>query len=163
MYKIIKKNPQGQDYRNEFTSTGYVINLSKNKMLLIYHKKLKKWLPAGGHLEQNELPHECVIREVYEETGIKADFLKEQNEIKLSSATEAQVPSPYCILYELIPATHKDIEHKHIDFIYILQANESHLASPYTEINDAKWLTKDEIMKYDTFIAVKIIAKKILK
>ncbi len=29
-----------------------------------------KWIGVGGHLEKNETPYECILREVREETGI---------------------------------------------------------------------------------------------
>lgn len=47
-----------------------------NKYLMIHRTKKKgdgnegKWLGIGGHLEENESPFDCVIREVREETGL---------------------------------------------------------------------------------------------
>ena len=32
-----------------------------------------KYLGVGGHMEQDESSYECVIREIYEETGISED------------------------------------------------------------------------------------------
>lgn len=51
------------------TASGYLIH--DDKILLIKHKKLKAWLPPGGHIEEGELPHEAAEREFWEETGIK--------------------------------------------------------------------------------------------
>jgi ADP-ribose pyrophosphatase YjhB (NUDIX family) len=42
---------------------------------MIYHKKLQVWLPPGGHMEENEIPDDAVLHEIYEETGIKAEIL----------------------------------------------------------------------------------------
>ncbi len=53
-----------------FTAGGLVIH--QKKVLLVKHKKLGIWLAPGGHLEENELPHQAAIREVSEETGIMA-------------------------------------------------------------------------------------------
>ena len=55
-----------KNLKKQFTATGYVVNPQKTKLLVIFHNKLQKWLPAGGHVEQNELPHEAVAREVFE-------------------------------------------------------------------------------------------------
>ena len=47
------------------------------KYLMLYRNKKQadenagKWIGIGGKLENNESPDECLIREVYEESGIK--------------------------------------------------------------------------------------------
>ena len=46
-----------KNLRRDFTATGYVVNSEKTKILVIFHNKLQKWIPAGGHMEPNELPH----------------------------------------------------------------------------------------------------------
>ncbi|MBQ1371980.1 MAG: NUDIX domain-containing protein, partial [Oscillospiraceae bacterium] len=30
-----------------------------------------KWIGIGGHFEENESPEECVLREAWEETGLR--------------------------------------------------------------------------------------------
>ena len=50
-----------------FTSTGYIV--SKGRVLLHWHPKIKAFLPPGGHVEINEDPVQAVLREVKEETG----------------------------------------------------------------------------------------------
>lgn len=42
------------------------------RVLLHRHKRLRRWLQPGGHLEADEQPHEAALREVREETGIRA-------------------------------------------------------------------------------------------
>ena len=51
--------------------------IEKNSQILLLHRTKKsidpnggKWIGVGGKLEQNESPDECIIREVYEETGL---------------------------------------------------------------------------------------------
>jgi len=46
----------------------------QQKILLVDHKKACLWLPSGGHVEIDELPHVTVQRECEEELGIKANF-----------------------------------------------------------------------------------------
>ena len=49
-------------YNKSITATVYVIN--DGKVLLHQHKKYNTWFPLGGHIEENEFPHEAAIREV---------------------------------------------------------------------------------------------------
>ncbi|MBI4219218.1 MAG: hypothetical protein HY682_03665 [Chloroflexi bacterium] len=37
-----------------FTSTGYIVH--GDRVLLHWHKKLRMWMPPGGHVEENEDP-----------------------------------------------------------------------------------------------------------
>ena len=47
-------------YNKSITATVYVIN--DGKVLLHQHKKYKTWFPLGGHIEEDEFPHEAAIR-----------------------------------------------------------------------------------------------------
>lgn len=52
-----------------YTAGGILIH--KGKVLLVKHKKLGIWLNPGGHIDEDELPHEAAEREFFEETGIR--------------------------------------------------------------------------------------------
>lgn len=39
-------------------------------ILLIFHNRLRLWLPVGGEIEANETPLEAALRELKEETGL---------------------------------------------------------------------------------------------
>ncbi len=56
-----------------YTASAFVLN-RENKILLLWHKKFDKYVQPGGHILDDELPHEAAIREVYEETGINVDI-----------------------------------------------------------------------------------------
>jgi len=131
-------------------------------MLLVYHKKLSKWVPPGGHLENNELPHECVLREVVEETGIRANFLPNSIRIKKLSQGEKQLPTPYCILHEVIPKYKTTPKHMHVDYIYLLIARTEKTAMSH-ESMQMGWFSNKEIQKLDCFLAAKSIANRELK
>ena len=64
----------------DYTVVIYIV--FENKVLLVNHKKLRKWLPLGGHIELNEDPEEAAIREAKEESGLDIEIIAEKPEIK---------------------------------------------------------------------------------
>ena len=59
----------------QYCASAYTIDFESKKILLMYNKKLNKWLQPGGHIEGKETPEETAIRETYEETGIKIKII----------------------------------------------------------------------------------------
>lgn len=116
------------------TASGLVSD--GHNLLLIFHPYLQKWLQPGGHTEEDEAPKETCIREVSEETGLKA---------RLHPWHQTN-PQPFDINIHTIPANPKKQEpqHLHYDFRYLLQAGEgalpkhSELAWAWRSISDIK-------------------------
>ena len=63
----------------QYCASAYTIDFENKKVLLMYNKKLNKWLQPGGHIEGKETPEETAIRETYEETGIKIKIINDEN------------------------------------------------------------------------------------
>ena len=96
-----------------FTATGFVVN--DDRVLLHWHSKVRAWLPPGGHIDENEDPVQAVLREIWEETGVRA--VVEPTTPSLALDYPIQVPPPFTIMVEDI---HDPVEgfHHHIDMIY---------------------------------------------
>ncbi len=61
--------------RRHFCASAFVIDPYTRRILLVKHKKNKRWTQPGGHMEPNETPEETALREVYEETGLHIRLL----------------------------------------------------------------------------------------
>ena len=95
-----------------FTATTFVV--SGGRVLLHVHPKQHVWLPPGGHIERDELPHHAAVREVEEETGLVIRLHSEASASSLSREMACDVvPPPAFILVEDI-----NPYHQHIDFTY---------------------------------------------
>jgi ADP-ribose pyrophosphatase YjhB (NUDIX family) len=153
-------------HRKHFTVTGYVVNPQRTKLLVIKHKKLGKWLPPGGHLEENEVPHLGVLREVVEETGIKANLVIPEHtiDLEMTGAIDMQIPAPHALLYQVIPADKHDQEHIHLDMAFVLEAGEEQvLTHQESEVAAARWWTKAELINSnDVFDSVRSFARNYL-
>ncbi len=131
----------GQGPVRHFTATGYVVNAARTQMLLVRHRKLGLWLPAGGHLDPNELPHEAAVREVLEETGVHARLVQLGEPVVTTTRPGvSELPQPWVMLEQHIPATAREPEHTHLDLCYLLEADDSvpPLAQD-TEVSAARW------------------------
>jgi 8-oxo-dGTP pyrophosphatase MutT (NUDIX family) len=160
----LSKTPENyQTLEKHFTATGYVFNTEMTKVLLVHHKKLEKWMPAGGHVDPEEMPHDAVVREIFEETGIRASFVKTQKiSPALAENSEWEMPNPYFTMLQLIPANTKQSEHFHYDFIYILVALEKDLVAMESEVAGLGWFTLEQVLELDTFSFTPVICKEFL-
>lgn len=126
----------------QFTSTAYVVDTQR--VLLIFHKKLKKWLPPGGHLDPNELPSEGAIREVFEETGFCIELLPQEN-IWVQNWNARSFPRPYMCLLEEVPERPGHPAHQHMDFIYLAKLIGGEQKANHDEVDGIRWFTLSEV------------------
>jgi len=124
-----------------FTVSIYIVH--KDKVLLHLHKKAKKILPLGGHIELNELPEDACIREAQEESGLKINLYNPlNNQLKNAcelAGEELLVNPMYTILGEINP------EHYHIDFVHYATANSFDTRPGDGESNLLKWYNKEDL------------------
>jgi ADP-ribose pyrophosphatase YjhB (NUDIX family) len=60
--------------KRHFTATAFIIDSNK-RTLLLWHKRLKRWMPAGGHVDENETPEDAAKRECKEETNLDVQII----------------------------------------------------------------------------------------
>jgi 8-oxo-dGTP pyrophosphatase MutT (NUDIX family) len=123
-----------------FSATTYVVR--NGKVLLHYHKKLKMWLPVGGHVDRDELPHEAAIREVKEETGLDVELVVKKDLLKTDNAVEL-VPPHKMMLHNLNPF------HQHIDMVFVARANNDEFNISHFESKELGWFGKEEIENFE--------------
>lgn len=82
------------------TTLCYIEKDDKYLMLLRNKKEVDinkgKWIGVGGHFEEGESPEECLVREVYEETGLTLTNYKFRGLVTFSSD---QWQTEYMFLY----------------------------------------------------------------
>jgi len=129
-----------------FTVSVFIVY--KDKVLLHSHKKAKKILPLGGHIEVNELPEEACIREAREESGLEISLYNPENkELKKSFKLVGEkllINPMYTIFAEIITP-----EHCHIDFVYYATAKSYETRPADGESNLLKWYTKEALKNAD--------------
>lgn len=117
-----------------FASSAFVVNKDKTKMLVVYHNIYDAWIFPGGHADGEEDLLSVAVREVEEETGLKAKVL--DNSIFAISASPIV---GHVKRGKYVPA------HTHLDVVYLLEADDEKLLSfREEESKGVKWITFEE-------------------
>ncbi|MCL4353018.1 NUDIX domain-containing protein [Patescibacteria group bacterium] len=124
----------------DFAVSAFIVK--DNKVLLIHHKKLNKWLPIGGHIELNEDPEEALLREIKEESGLNVDIEGERPNI-ISPGTKF-LHRPRFVDVSEISQTHR-----HIHFIYFLKSEKEEVRLSVKEHNDIRWFSLRDLDNAD--------------
>jgi 8-oxo-dGTP pyrophosphatase MutT (NUDIX family) len=145
----------------QFTASVWILTKTNpKKVLLIHHKKLNKWQQPGGHVEIDENPVECAIREVKEETGVDIGILNDQ--VQVLDGGDKFLPAPTFLQEQNIPQFGEEPAHYHLDINYVVEIDEQKLKHSDKEAHGIGWFTKKEALKLSIHENTKIILHKIL-
>jgi ADP-ribose pyrophosphatase YjhB (NUDIX family) len=102
-----------------FTATTYVVY--DGRVALHEHDGLDTWLPPGGHVDRDELPHEAALREVREETGLDVELVADRGDF--GSPTVDPLPEPQHLLLADVNVFDDVVGHQHVDMVYYARAD----------------------------------------
>jgi len=137
-----------------FTATAFIVD-SKKRTLLLWHKRLQRWMPPGGHLDPDETPDEAAKRECKEETGLDVDIVgADQPDLFAGNSSEGRMlKKPIAMLLEEIPASPErgEAAHQHMDFLFIARPLDESQATSMAEEESEKmrWFTRADVESLD--------------
>ena len=102
-----------------FVATCYVVD--DGATLLHEHETLGMWLPPGGHVDRDELPHETALRETFEETGLCPELAADAGPYNTDQVES--LPRPAAFLLEDIDVHDGRVAHQHVDFVYFAESD----------------------------------------
>lgn len=116
--------PFDEDADPTHVTASAIVADGEGHVVLHRHRRLGLWLQPGGHLEPDEEPERAVLREILEETGLRAELWQDS-------------PAPL----------HVDVHeggrgHLHLDVRYLVLAPAgTPLRPPVGESQEVEWLT----------------------
>ena len=124
--------------QGHITTSGLVYDRVADKVLLIHHRTLNRWLQPGGHHEGLDRLDASAAREVLEETGVN---VRSPNALNLD-APLIDIDS------HAIPANPAKGEgaHVHHDFLYLFRGDATAPLSPqWEEVRGARWVAREAL------------------
>ena len=116
------------------TGSGFVLDSTRRRVLLLHHGKLHRWLQPGGHGEGETDPRLIALREIEEETGLTAADLE---------------PFPGEDLLDVdvhpIPARKGEPAHDHLDLRYGFVARAGATPRMSDESRGLRWFDLDAL------------------
>lgn len=123
------------------TSSAFVVNRTKDKVLMIHHNIYNSWSWTGGHADGEEDFLAVAIKELKEETGVKnihpvtSDIFSLDILPVLGHTKKGNYVSP----------------HIHLSVAYLIEADENDLLIVREDENSGvRWIPIDEINIYST-------------
>ena len=145
-----------QNEYGHFTSSAFVLNKERTKILMIYHKIYNSWAWVGGHSDgDNDLLY-VAMKEAKEETGIKnvVPISKDIYSLEIINVNGHEKRGKYVG------------SHVHLNVTYLLEADENEeIHIKEDENSGVKWVPIDEILSEtsEVWVRDRVYAKIINK
>ena len=120
----------------DFTVAIFVVHA--DKVLLIHHRKLDRWLSLGGHIELDEDPEQAALREAKEESGLDVELLGERPPTT-GAGTRALIAPRFLDIHHITDT------HEHIGMIYWARPKNGSLTLATDEHHYIRWCSAEDL------------------
>lgn len=126
-----------QQWPGHVTGSAWVVNPTRDKVLLMHHRKHDQWFQPGGHADGDADILRVALRETQEETGIPAEA------IKLVSG------EIFDIDIHTIPASVRGPEHMHFDIRFLVEIDDKLCIPGNDESHEILWVPLEEVTRFN--------------
>lgn len=145
-----------QNQYGHFTSSAFVLNKERTKILMIYHKIYDSWAWVGGHSDGDEDLLYVAMKETKEETGVKnvKPIFEDIYSVELVTVNGHEKRGKYVG------------SHIHLNCTYLLEADENEeIHIKEDENSGVKWVPINKIVEASSepWIRTRIYSKIIEK
>ena len=120
-----------ENLRGHLTASAWIVDENREKTVLLYHRKLGKWLQSGGHIEEGETDLQLAAqREANEETGLEIEPIGAQ----IFDVDVHEIPE-----YWNTPA------HLHFDIRFLFRGDSTQIPVQNAESKGVRWVNLDQV------------------
>lgn len=136
-----------------FSASAFVVNKERTKMLVVYHIINDGWIYPGGHADGEEDLLSVAIREVEEETGLKAKVLDKNIYSIQSAPVKGHIKRGKYVS-----------AHLHLDVVYLMEADDKiPLVYKDDESKGVKWVSFEDATDETMCDFIRPIHNKLIK
>lgn len=119
------------------TGSAWVVNPSRNKALLLHHKKLDRWFQPGGHADRDADIRRVALRETMEETGLEPAHIRLVDE------------RIFDVDIHTVPANRFGPRHVHFDIRFLLEVDDTQTIPGNNESHQILWVPLHQAVQYN--------------
>lgn len=133
------------NYYVDLCTDAYIVN--DKAVLLRLHEKYNFWIAPGGHVDPGEDINEAVLREVWEEVGLKVELIGPSTWTKQDFDINKDLVPPFFVNRHSI-----NEHHDHSSFIFFAKSNSREIKPQEEASKNAQcvWVTKEELNQMHT-------------
>lgn len=133
------------------TASALVVNPCFDKVLLMLHAKLQKWLQLGGHVDGDTDLAASALREAREESGREdVELFRWETYFDLAG----DIPLAFDCDVHQIPARKNEAEHFHYDLRYLCILDDAKAIERNEESHDLRWLSLEEARRLTSEVSM---------
>jgi 8-oxo-dGTP pyrophosphatase MutT (NUDIX family) len=133
------------EIQGHVTGSAWVVNPELDRVVLVHHAKLGKWVQPGGHCDDEADVLNVALREAREETGLEVSPLQ---------------TGIFDVDIHLIPEYWNTPEHYHYDVRFLLQADHGAVPVVSHESHAVRWVALDEVLELSDEESVRRMVEK---
>ena len=127
------------------TASAWVVSPDRQQVLLMHHRKLNRWFQPGGHCDGEPDVLSVALKEVEEETGIRA------------SPVGSEI---FDVDVHTIPANSREKAHYHYDIRFLLEADPALKVEHNQEARAVRWVLLEEVGLYSSSESILRMVRK---
>jgi 8-oxo-dGTP pyrophosphatase MutT (NUDIX family) len=119
------------------TGSAWVVNPSRDRVLLLHHRKHDQWFQPGGHADGDADILRVVLRETSEETGLDPSHIRLADDAVFDVDIHA------------VAAGNGDPRHEHIDIRFLVEMDDDLAIPGNDESHQVLWVPLPQVARFN--------------
>ena len=133
------------------TGSAWVVNPTRDRVLMLHHKKQDQWFQPGGHADRDSDIRRVALREVNEETGIAPEDIRLLDD------------HIFDVDIHTIPASKHGPRHVHFDIRFLIEIDDAIPVPGNDESHDILWVSLMDAPRYNNNLSTHRMVEKTRK